>query len=261
MKTILVAALIFCLAEAGPIADQRPVASFDVDMRIIGGSNAAITTYPYQVSLYFLSSGSHTCGASIISTTKLTCAAHCTQSAASAYGIRAGSASRTSGGQTRSVASRINHSSYCSSCSGIPFDVSTIRLSSALSFSTLVNSITMATSGTFAGSSCMISGWGRTSSSNTLPTTLQAASTTVLSNADCTSRMSNVGGATIRSDHVCVYAGNNGACNGDSGGPLRCGNLLVGSASWVVSSGGNCLIFFPSVYTRISSFASWINNN
>lgn len=50
---------------------------------------------------------------------------------------------------------------------------------------------------------------------------------------------------------------------GDSGGPMTCyGNdgtpYLAGATSWGVS---NCPGTFPSVYTRVSSFLSWIENN
>ena len=65
------------LAEASPVLDPRPVASFSAPF-IIGGSAVQITSHPHQVSLQS-TSGSHSCGASILSTTKLVCAAHCTQ--------------------------------------------------------------------------------------------------------------------------------------------------------------------------------------
>jgi secreted trypsin-like serine protease len=45
---------------------------------------------------------------------------------------------------------------------------------------------------------------------------------------------------------------------GDSGGPVRCGNTIVGVTSWGVST---CSGDFPSVYTGLSSFNSWIAAN
>jgi len=56
-----------------------------------------------------------------------------------------------------------------------------------------------------------------------------------------------------------------GACNGDSGGPLVCrtgsGNTpqdftLAGITSWGRSG---CATTSPSVYVRVSTFRSWIN--
>jgi len=117
----------------------------------------------------------------------------------------------------------------------------------------------------FTGANCVITGWGRTSASNTLPNILQQANITPLSTADCTTRIGRVG--TIWANHICVYDSTNqrGACNGDSGGPLNCprtgGYYVAGVTSWVVSSGGACQVSYPSVYTRTSTYLSWIAAN
>jgi secreted trypsin-like serine protease len=115
----------------------------------------------------------------------------------------------------------------------------------------------------FAGATCVISGWGRTSSSNTLPNVLQKASITILSLAQCQQQGSN----NVWANHICVRDNNNnaGACNGDSGGPCNCpsgsATQVTGIASFVYASGGNCLTTRPSVYTRVSAYLQWITNN
>merc|ERR1711893_285547 len=259
MKVIALALALFCLAEAKDLRpDHYPaMASFGTTPYIIGGSSVSIFSHPHQISLQF-SSGSHTCGGSIIAPTKVACAAHCTQNSASVYRIRAGSSTRTSGGQLRYLSSRTNHPSYCSSCGGFPNDISVITVSQSFDYGSGVAAIGLASSD-FTGQTCTITGWGRTSSSNSLPTSLQGVNIGVISNSDCTSRMSPVSGATINSGHICIYdsARRSGSCNGDSGGPLKCGSELAGITSWGISSGGACRQDFPSVYTRISSFRSW----
>jgi len=116
----------------------------------------------------------------------------------------------------------------------------------------------------FAGATCVITGWGRTSSSNTLPNVLQQASVGILSTAQCQTQGA---GATIWASHICIYdsANTRGACNGDSGGPVNCPGgssyLVAGVASFVFQSGGNCLPSRPSVYTRSGAYLAWIGTN
>lgn len=47
-----------------------------------------------------------------------------------------------------------------------------------------------------------------------------------------------------------------GSCNGDSGGPLLVDGIQVGLVSFGVS---DCSAGYPSVYTRVTDFYSWIN--
>lgn len=47
-----------------------------------------------------------------------------------------------------------------------------------------------------------------------------------------------------------------GSCNGDSGGPLLVDGIQVGIVSFGVN---DCAASYPSVYTRVTDFYSWIN--
>lgn len=60
----------------GPPSDGEPKVPM-LDGRIVGGSAVEITSYPWQLSLR--RSSSHSCGASIISSTWALTAAHCVQ--------------------------------------------------------------------------------------------------------------------------------------------------------------------------------------
>jgi secreted trypsin-like serine protease len=77
---------------------------------------------------------------------------------------------------------------------------------------------------------------------------------TVMTNAACTSAW----GSSIISSHICVTSATVSSCNGDSGGPLICSGRLAGATSW---GNSDCNPNQPSIYSRISSFRSWIDSN
>jgi secreted trypsin-like serine protease len=157
------------------------------------------------------------------------------------------------------------HSGYDNGQASFANDIAIIHLQTTI---TTGGNVAFATlppnnNNNYAGTTCVISGWGRNSNSNTLPDILQKANMNVLSTTQCRTNLGGVG--SVWDNQICVQSssGNSGACNGDSGGPLNCPNSIVaGVTSWVVSSAlGNCLPSYPSVYTRTSTYLSWINGN
>ncbi|XP_047000767.1 serine protease hepsin-like [Schistocerca americana] len=84
LRTLIVTVCVLAHGLALPTR-ARPV--FLGRGRVIGGSDASISDYPYQASL--LQDGSHFCGASIISGTWTLTAAHCVlRTSASRLGMR-----------------------------------------------------------------------------------------------------------------------------------------------------------------------------
>ncbi|XP_030765757.1 trypsin-7-like, partial [Sitophilus oryzae] len=78
---------------------------------IVGGENASILDYPYQVEVLY--SNSHSCGGSILNNKFILSAAHCFGSAqASDITIRAGSSYSASGGQILQVKTINAHPDY-----------------------------------------------------------------------------------------------------------------------------------------------------
>jgi elastase-2 len=231
----------------------------DIDSRVVGGSNANIANYPHQLSLR--ASNSHSCGASLVSGTKAVTAAHCGGGALSSYSVLAGTSDRTvtscSTCALRSLTSFVRHSGFVNNgAQGYPNDIAVLHFSSIpTNANTAYIAMASSGSGNFAGQSCVITGWGRTSSTSSLPITLQQGTMSVITNAACEGQWS---AAQINDGHICVSSGSVSACSGDSGGPLECGNVLAGATSWGQSS---CSPSFPSVYTRISYFRSWIDGN
>jgi len=243
------------------------------DMMIIGGENAIKGEFPWQLSQQRLGgTWSHSCGASLLSGTRALSAAHCVEGAnANILRVIAGLHQRSdmSGTATSDCARTVLHPDYNTGSPSFSNDISIIYL-----FNTIAtgNGIAYATlpannNNDFAGDTCVISGWGRTSNAQTLPDTLQKVSIKVLTLAACRTAMGTIG--TIWEGHICLNddAGVVGSCNGDSGGPLNCpgaGNsrVVAGITSFGVSTIlGNCLTSYPSVYTRTSAYLTWIDNN
>ncbi|XP_078147843.1 chymotrypsin-like elastase family member 2A [Centroberyx gerrardi] len=84
---------------------------------------------------------------------------------------------------------------------------------------------------------------------------LQQALLAVLSHSNCTKP--DWWGSLVTKNMI--WAGGDGqlaSCNGDSGGPLNCQNP---DRSWPSSMGCN-YPKKPSVFTRVSTYISWINN-
>nr|ADL28819.1 fibrinolytic enzyme [Urechis unicinctus] len=260
MKTLLLISLA-ALATAAP-ATFDAVPALSVESRIIGGSPADITNFPYQLSLRF--TGSHTCGAVVASANRALTAAHCTDGRViGGFTLYAGSTSRVSGGILYSSLAKDEHSGYnngqCTFCN----DICMLSLSTNMDLDNSgIGAISMAAASDFAGTTCTLSGWGRTSSSNILPTNLQQVDMGVISNTECQTRMNPVSGANVGIQHICIFSGSQGSCNGDSGGPMRCteggAGVLAGITSWGISSGGACSTSYPSVYVRVTTFLSWI---
>jgi len=243
--------LLLCLAV--------PVFCESKGQKVVGGSNANIANYPWQISLRV--SNSHSCGASLISGTKGVTAAHCGGGAIGTYSVLTGTTDRTVTNcgtcALRSLSSFPRHGSFVNNGNqGYPNDIATLYFANIpTNANTGYATLAAANAGNYAGQSCIITGWGRTVNNGALPNTLQQGTMTVLTNAACTNSWS---AAQINNGHICVQANSVGACQGDSGGPLQCGNVVVGATSW---GSANCNPASPSVYSRISFFRGWIDQN
>jgi secreted trypsin-like serine protease len=259
------------LCHGRPSVDV-PIASLvrNVQPYVIGGSNANQGEFPWQLSQQRNSgTWSHSCGASLLSASYGLSASHCVDGVSpSNIRVIAGlwDRSDTTGTQTVNVDGYTMHENYGSGLPSYSNDIAILIFSTQINIGENVQAATLPANNNndFAGTTCQISGWGRTDATNTLPTILQKSSIPVITTAQCSSAMSGVGGANIWENHICVQdpQGNTGACNGDSGGPLNCPGVVAGVASWVVSSGlGACLTDYPSVYTRTSTYLDWIASN
>ncbi|KAI5930858.1 Serine protease 57 [Manis javanica] len=107
------------------------------------------------------------------------------------------------------------------------------------------------------GSRCQVMGWGDTTGHDDPPVALMEAAVVVQALDTCNASW---GGALTR-DMLCASAGSReqrGVCGGDSGGPLFCRGRLQGLVSFSFMLCGDSR--FPDVYTRISTYVSWVRD-
>uniref|UniRef100_A0A6A7G5B2 Trypsin-1-like n=1 Tax=Hirondellea gigas TaxID=1518452 RepID=A0A6A7G5B2_9CRUS len=230
--------------------------------KIIGGEPVADGEFPYQVSIQAIDmfGHSHFCGGVIMSQTSIVTAAQCVQSQdAKNLVVIAGIRElyvACEHAQQKDVQSIIVHPEYDANTNNN--DIAILQLTSMLTFDDWVNSIGLAEGVVADATECTTIGWGSTAESGSYAAVLQKLSVTVVGDAEC--QQSYEGTANIV-DSTMVCAGGEGGdidfCQGDEGGPLACGGLLHGMASW----GYGCARGYPGVYTEAIHYKSWIEEN
>lgn len=233
--------------------------------RIVGGQNAELGEWPWQVSLHFKHSG-HVCGASIISEKWLLSAAHCFVTSNPMNHVP-NSWQTYSGMQNqykyddveRRLLKRIvSHPNY--NTMTFDYDIALLELSEPLKFSNTIQPICLPSSSHVfpAGMSCWVTGWGALREGGQKSQILQKASVKIINDTVC----NEVTEGQLTSRMLCsgFLAGGVDACQGDSGGPLAC---FEESGKWfqagIVSWGEGCARRHkPGVYSRVTKLRDWI---
>lgn len=260
-------ALVGC-APGAPEQDEFDETADDRGHEIVGGTQTTIENRPWQISLQ--SGGSHFCGGTILGASWILTANHCVDgSSASSLRVVAGATNRNgSGGQTRNVSQIIRFSGYVTPEQGK--DIALLKLATPLDLSgskakaiPYATATTVANGRTNAGIVATVSGWGTLSSgSSSLPSNLQTVDVPLVSNSAADQAYPE----SITADQLgagIIGVGGKDSCQGDSGGPLVVPNgqgtfVLAGVVSWGYGCGD---AQYPGMYARVSSFASWIQQN
>lgn len=190
-------------------------------------------------------------------------AAHCVDALGSVdrFGFGGSDVGQYNASNTVGWVDEVRHPSW--NTSGLSNDMAVVRLAAVPANATAVT-LASASTDASAGEGVTISGYGYATSPSlwclyfgfgcpAAPAELLEADTFVLSTSACRQTFSDVDGSQI-----CVEdaTGAQGACNGDSGGPMfRNNGTVVGVTSFGV---GGCDPNNPQVYTRISAFRQWI---
>lgn len=171
------------------------------------------------------------------------------------FQVRYGTLDRTTG-PTLNVTKITRHPSY--STATIDYDMAILTLNTSYTPSTNAGVIALSSTVPAVNASVNVTGWGRTSSiAATNPTLLQLADTLkVMNRTDCQTRW---GAVTITDRMICALSATQAICNGDTGGPLTLGGVLVGVSSWGAST---CLhATYPNVFANVTNLRSWILTN
>lgn len=245
---------------------------------ITGGFDIDIENAPYQVSIR--ENGSHFCGGSIINNKYILTAAHCLQQINVAQiSVQAGFTSQDNPGpnaQTLSVKSFGNHPGYDPGFGVGDFDsdIAWIELNGEFTFNDHVQPIRLVNSSTIGlqniGNTVRVSGWGWTipGDATSAADHLQAVDVPIISNSTAAAQLAvtSPNHPPVTNNMIATDAVSNntlGSCRGDSGGPLVHLNNGDFVQIGVVSFGTpGCLggANAPSIYTKVSNFNGWLNN-
>ncbi|XP_063314161.1 plasma kallikrein-like [Pelobates fuscus] len=234
--------------------------------RIVGGEDSSLGEWPWQVSMQLRMPGNvihHACGGSIISNQWILTAAHCVSDyyqprAWNIYGgfLKLSNISLTT--PKFEIDQIIIHPLYKVAESG--YDLALLKLKTPISFTDHVQAICLPPqdNSLVIPNSCWITGWGYTVEDGQAENVLQKAEVPIVPQKEC---QANYSPEKINDKVICAgyKQGKVDACKGDSGGPIACKVdntwYLFGITSW----GEGCAkARKPGVYTRVTVFANWI---
>ncbi|KAM8969191.1 transmembrane protease serine 11B-like protein [Sarcophilus harrisii] len=227
--------------------------------RIKGGSAAQEGEWPWQASLKV--KDRHYCGATLISNRWLVTAAHCFKEHKniSEWTVSFGTVVKPPYMKNR-IKYFIVHENY--NPRAHHDDIAVVLLAEPVPFTNNVHRVCLpeATQNFPPGSDVVVTGWGALSKDGEFPKLLQKAPVKIIDTEICNSKDSYFG--LISDTMLCAgyIEGHIDACQGDSGGPLVHPNsrkiwFLVGIVSWGEDCGKKNK---PGVYTRVTSYRSWI---
>ncbi|XP_033952852.1 transmembrane protease serine 4a isoform X1 [Pseudochaenichthys georgianus] len=227
--------------------------------RVVGGSDAFIEDWPWQVSLQ--QGGQHSCGGSLVSPRWVITAAHCfTGSKKELSRWRVVSGRTYIGTLGGSYVDRIILNANYDPARN-DYDIAMMRLSSPISVGVSRKPVCLPPKafGLPSQASMSVTGWGYLEEKGKVSPTLQKASIPLIGRLKCASP--TVYGNSITQRMICAgfLDGGVDACQGDSGGPL----VYFASSQWhlvgVVSWGVGCARERkPGVYSNVEEMLNWI---
>ncbi|KAL1020732.1 hypothetical protein UPYG_G00003930 [Umbra pygmaea] len=247
---------------------ERPLVDAPGGSRVVGGRDAPVGAWPWQVSVQVRSS--HFCGGTILDRQRVLTAAHCfylvPHHRMSSLRVVAGLNTLSypeEHSQSRYVQEVRVHEGYHHPC--FADDLALLFLRNPLEFTHFVQPVCTVEDEreehSLDLSMCFVSGWGSAYYKGKGLDTLQEAEVQLIDRQIC--NQTDWYNGYIQAGMICAGSemGVVDTCQGDSGGPLQCFSedkgtfYLVG----VTSFGDDCgLPKRPGVYARVSKYSTWL---
>jgi len=237
--------------------------------RIVGGRPADPDEWPWLAALVHKGgqgSGQY-CGATLISDNHVLTAAHCLAPfKQSDIQVKLGEYDFNQAGETEdqtfNVAQMKMHENY----NDVTYenDIAIIKLDRPATRSKSVWPTCLPPRAErYTNRRAFVIGWGTIYFGGPTSSTLQEVNVRVWEPEDCKKNYATLD-RDVLDTMLCAGETNRDSCQGDSGGPLNC--LDPKTRKWelcgVVSWGARCAEpDFPGVYTRVTEYLDWINNN
>ena len=251
------------LFELPPIVFQKLRDRYLGNDLIVGGYEVSPKyKYPWMADLYY-NVGGHFCGGSLINSTWVLTAAHCstgmnpTSVRIQVHRHDLGESAASEGGIVRQVSKIIIHERY--NPININNDIALWELTEPI---TGIDMPELDSTGSFSavGTMTTVIGWGATREGGFGSDILMGVDVPIISNTKCNQQY---GAGSITDAMICAGydEGGKDACQGDTGGPLfvESGNrvIQVGIVSW----GQGCArADYAGVYARVSALHSFIED-
>ncbi|XP_045136520.1 trypsin-1-like [Portunus trituberculatus] len=237
--------------------------------RIVGGEEVdPAHKYPWHVGIKYVWNSNYWCGGSIINNLYILTAAHCVDDIISVQGLVVAVAdhdmtSTDDVTQLVPVQETIVHPDY--NLNTLDSDIALLKLSEPLDLTQVEHirpvCLPADDSNTYAGEDATATGWGTLQSGGSQPAIILQEVTVPILDPSCPGHKPS----HITENMLCagLEEGGKDTCQGDSGGPLTVQNdsskyEQIGITSW----GFGCADpGSPGVYTRVSNFLEWIEEN
>lgn len=220
--------------------------------RIVGGQEAEEGAAPYQVSIQ-TTWRTNICGGAILSDRWIVTAGHCALDfSLEDLRIIVGTNERLVPGQILFPDQAIVHSMY-----DIPAmyanDIGLFHVNDSIVFNERTQIVELGTENPPTGANVTMTGWGSPELNWPPMERLQTINLTIIDHAECKAAWDGNEGVDI--GHICTFTKEGeGACNGDSGGPVMWEGKLVGVVNW----GAPCAVGKPDMHASTVYYRDWI---